>query len=249
MWDSCQSSEKTLSKVIAAIPCFNTETFIMEVISKAKKYVGQVIIIDDGSLDGTTEASRAAGALVINHGTNRGYGEAIKSCFEVARTNGADVLVILDGDGQHNPDEIPQVLAPILKDEADLVIGSRFLGDYSTVPRYRKFGIDVITFLYNLGSKVKVSDAQSGFRAYSKRALDVLTITEKGMGASVEVIIKARERGFNIKEVPISCIYHPASSSLNPVAHGLSVAFTVVKLRFKSWLRRLIGRSKRHGRT
>ena len=91
MWHSCQSSEKTLPKVIAAIPCFNTETFIVEVVSKAKKYVDQVIIIDDGSLDGTAEASRATGALVINHGTNRGYGEAIKSCFEVARTNGADV--------------------------------------------------------------------------------------------------------------------------------------------------------------
>ncbi|MBT9133124.1 MAG: Undecaprenyl-phosphate mannosyltransferase [Firmicutes bacterium] len=114
-------------KVIVAIPCFNTKPAIAGVVSRARRYVDQVVVIDDGSHDGTAEAARAAGALVVNHGVNRGYGEAIKSCFEVAKANAADVLVILDGDGQHNPDEIPQLLAPMLQGEADLVIGSRFL--------------------------------------------------------------------------------------------------------------------------
>ena len=121
---TCKLTQLTHPKIVAAIPCFNAEHFIADVVSKAKKYVDGVIVIDDGSHDGTAEVARAAGALVVNHGTNRGYGEAIKSCFETAKANAADVLVILDGDGQHKPDEIPLLLAPILKGEADLIIGS-----------------------------------------------------------------------------------------------------------------------------
>lgn len=228
-------------KVIAVIPCYNEGPFIGEVVSKARKYVDLVIVVDDGSHDGTAEAARAAGALVVKHTFNRGYGEAIRSCFEAAKANDADILVILDGDGQHNSAEVARLLAPILNGRADLVIGSRFLGGRSSVPRYRRFGIGVITFLFNLGSRVKVSDSQSGFRAYSRRILDVFSLTEKGMGISVELLIKARGKGFIIQEVPISCSYHAKSSTLNPVRHGLGVALTVMKLRFKNLLRRSIG--------
>lgn len=231
-----QPTQQIHLKVVAVIPCYNTEYFISGVVSKARKYVDQVIVVNDGSHDGTAEAAKAAGALVINHGIRMGYGDAIKSCFEAAKANEADILVTLDGDGQHNPDELPQVLAPLLSGEADLVIGSRFLQlpqptQQTNMPRYRKFGINVITFLYNFGSRIKVSDSQSGFRAYSKKILDTISLTEKGMGISVEVILKARERGFSIKEVPISCTYHSKSSTINPVSHGLGVAFTVIKLR------------------
>lgn len=236
-------SQESRLNVIAAIPCFNTKRFIEDVVSRTKKYVGQVIAIDDGSSDGTAEAARAAGALVINHSVNRGYGEAIKSCFGAAKVNTADILITIDGDGQHNPDEIPRLLAPILQGEADLVIGSRFLGDQGNMPRYRRFGIRVITFLFNVGSKTKVSDAQSGFRAYSKRALITVSSTEAGMSVSVETLIKARAAGLRIKEVATSCQYHPYSSSLNPISHGLGVAFSVVKLRLKNMTGRLsVGR-------
>lgn len=143
----------------------------------------------------------------------------------------------LDGDGQHNPDEIPQVLTPILRGEADLVIGSRFLvPNIEKVPKYRKFGIDVITWLYNFGSKVRVYDSQSCYRAHSRRLFEAINITENGFGFSVQVLIQARRKGFVIKEVPVSCIYHTQGSSLNPVPHGLGVAFSVIKLR-------LIGKS------
>jgi len=236
-----QPPQSIKPKVIAAIPCYNEERFIGEVVLKAKKHVDQVIVIDDGSRDGTSQAARAAGALVVIHGVNKGYGESVKSCFEAAKANHADVLVIFDGDGQHNPEELPRALAPVLNGGADMVIGSRFLGGGGSMPRYRKFGIDVITWLFNMGSKVRVSDAQSGFRAYGRRVLDSIPLAEKGMGISVEVLIKARGKGFTIQEVPISCSYHPNSSTLNPVRHGLSVALTVVKLRSKSLLRRLIG--------
>lgn len=246
-----QPTQQTHLKVVAAIPCFNEECFIGDVVSKAKKYVDQVIVLNDGSHDGTAEAAKAAGALVVHHEYNKGAGGATKSCFETAKANAADVLVTLDGDGQHNPDELRQVLAPILNGEADLVIGSRFLQptkstqqtqstQQTNMPRYRKFGIDVITWLFNMGSKVKVSDSQSCFRAHSRRLLDALNITENGFGFSVQVLIQARAKGFIIKEVPITCFYHSEGSTMNPVSHGLGVAFTVVKLRSKNLLRRLI---------
>ena len=239
-----KSSTKTSPKVFAALPCFNTERFIREVVLKARKYVDQVIVIDDGSRDGTFEAAKAAGALVIKHEVNQGTGEATKSCFKEARRKGAHVLVTLDGDGQHDPDGIPQILAPILEGKADVVIGCRLLTDHSSMPKYRRFGINVITWLFNLGSKLRVSDAQSCFRAYGERALYSLNITERGFGFSVELLIQARQRGFTITEVPISCIYHSASHSANPVIHGLGVAFAVVKLRLESLFHRLIGSSR-----
>ena len=224
----------TQAKVVVAIPSLNTESIIGEVVSKAKKYVNQVIVVNDGSHDNTAREAEASGAMVVNHEGNKGYGEAIKSGFEVAKVSNADILVVLDGDGQHDPNDIPTVLEPILSGKADLVIGSRFLGGKTNIPRYRKFGIQVITFLYNFGSGTKVSDAQSGFRAYEREVLGAFPITESQLGASVEIIIRAREKGFVISEVPISCLYPLAGSSRNPVIHGLKVAFAVVKLRLKS---------------
>jgi len=242
-------------RVIAAIPCLNEEAFIGDIVTRAKRYVDKVIVVDDGSTDNTSEAAQAAGAEVIKHKTRQGAGGATKTAFEAAKRSYADILVTLDGDGQHNPDEIPQLLAPIINEEADLVIGSRFLpprqstsqespvisppprlstNDYrlpTNIPRYRKFGIDVITFLYNFGSKARVSDAQCCFRAQNRKLIEAVTITEAGFGFSVQVLIQARKKGFTIREVPISCIYHSQGSSLNPVTHGLGVAFNVIKHR------------------
>ncbi|MFC2002738.1 glycosyltransferase family 2 protein [Chloroflexota bacterium] len=228
-----QSSQTNRPKVIAAVPCFNTEPFIAEVVSRARKYVDQVIVINDGSHDSTAKAAEAVGVLVINHDGNRGYGEAVKSCFEAAKANGADILVILDGDGQHNPDEIPKLVAFLTDNGADIVIGSRFMDSQTDMPGYRRFGIKIITFLLNFGYREKLQDAQSGFRAYSKQALNTISGTESGMGISVEILIKARTNNLKIGEVCISCQYHLSSSAMNPVIHGLTVAYSVVKLRLK----------------
>lgn len=234
-------------KIIAAIPAYNEEPFIGDIVSRAKCYVNQVIVVDDGSKDDTAKIATETEGLVVRHDTNQGTGSATRTCFKAARERDADILITLDGDGQHNPDEIPILLAPILRSEADLVIGSRFLKAIpsithhashitSHIPPYRRFGISVITFLFNLGSKVKVTDSQSCFRAHTRKLLETINITQNGFGFSVEVLLQARNQGFIIKEVPISCIYHPHSHSLNPVIHGLSVAFTVVKLRLKYFL-------------
>ena len=224
-------TKATGRKVVAAVPSYNVEAFVGDVVRRTIEYVDEVVVIDDGSSDRTAEVARTSGALVESHEKNSGYGEAIKSCFEVARTRNADVLVILDGDGQHNPDEVPGIIDPILKGEADIVLGSRFIDGKSDVPRYRRFGIHVITWLFNMGSKTKITDSQSGFRAYGKRCIDSIMLKEKGMSISVEILIKARRKALTFKEVPISCRYHAHSSTMNPLKQGLGVAIKVVIMR------------------
>jgi glycosyltransferase involved in cell wall biosynthesis len=227
--------ERGKPRIIAVIPCLNEAQFIRNIVARARRYVDEVIVVDDGSTDNTALAASGAGATVIAHKSRQGAGAATRTAFEAAKTFEADVLVTLDGDGQHNPDEIPQILDPIIRGEADLVIGSRFLTPHlEDVPRYRKFGIDVITWLYNIGSQTKVTDSQSGFRAYSRRLVEKINITEDGFGFSVQVLIQARKKDFVITEVPVSCIYHADGSTINPISHGLGVAFSVLKLRFMS---------------
>jgi glycosyltransferase involved in cell wall biosynthesis len=228
-------------KVLAGIPCHNEAQFIADIVKGAKARVDHVVVVDDGSTDNTAQVAESAGATVVRHAANRGPGTAYKRCLEAARTQGADILVTLDGDGQHDPRELPRLLEPLLAGEADVVIGSRFLGDYE-IPAYRKFGIDVITWLYNLGASAQVTDSQSCYRGYSRRALNSLLITEAGFGFSVELLVQARENGLLIKEVPISCIYHSASHSMNPVLHGVGVALMVVKHRFRAALHRVLAR-------
>lgn len=217
-------------KTVAVIPCLNEEQFIGDVVLETIKHVDKVIVIDDGSKDATARVARDAGAEVISHPSSRGAGAATRTGLDAAFKSGADVVVTLDGDGQHDPREIPAVIKPVLDGKADLVIGSRFLGD-ARVSLYRKFGIDIITFLYNLGHRVKIDDAQSGFRAYSRTALECINITYPGFGFSIETLVQVRKRGLTIREEPITCIYHDSGSTEHPVTHGLGVAWSVVWLR------------------
>ena len=222
-------------KTMVAIPCLNEEAFIQDIVSRSKKYVDNVIVIDDGSTDNTSQVAQAAGAQVVHHELTQGAGAATRSGFLTAKANSVDVLVTLDGDGQHNPNEIPFLITPVIENNVDLVIGSRFLGTQSNMRRYRKFGIDVINWLCNVGSKMKITDSQCCFRAHSKKLLDQIEITENGFGFSIEVIIKARKMGLTIAEVPISCVYHSQGSSMNPISHGLGVALDVIKHRIKTF--------------
>ena len=223
-------------KITAAIPCYNEGQFIGDLVLQTRRLVDQVVVVNDGSQDGTSSAARAAGALVVEHGSNKGYGEAITSCFQAARNTDTDILVTLDGDNQHTPDDITALVSPIVRGEADIVIGSRLLkqSPQTNMRRYRKLGIGMITWLCNVGSPVKMTDSQSGFRAYRRSVIESVTLTDRRMGASVEMLIKARKKGFIICEVPITCRYHSESSKQNPVLHGLGVVLAVVVFRLKN---------------
>ncbi len=227
--------EKNKSFVVVGIPAFNEENSIAGVVVGAQKFADAVIVCDDGSTDLTAEIAEKLGADVVRHEINSGYGAAIRSLFERAREYGADVLITLDGDGQHDANEIPNVLKPIVQGVSDVVIGSRFVDTNGTaeMPFYRQIGAKLITKMVNGSSKNGVTDAQSGFRAYNRKAIERLSIIEEGMGASVEILLKASQDDLKIFEVPSSCRYNKtrtATSTEHPVTHGVGVIMSLIRL-------------------
>lgn len=233
-------------KVVAAIPCFNTELYIGEVVSRVKKYVDQVIVINDGSHDRTTQAAQDAGAIVIYHEVNRGKGAAMKFAAQEAQ---ADIIVFIDGDGQHNADEIPSLLQPILDGQADLVIGSRFLhgSKKDSTPlsrRFANFGASVIISLIvsspmthkkRAGNRPKVgaanyrlirghlkwfTDCTGGFRAIKKDSWEKLTLVSDGYQIETEMIYEAVRNGLRLAEVPVSCEWSGSLSKLSIIKDG-----------------------------
>jgi len=166
---------------------------------------------------------------VINHEKNLGYGAGIKSIFLKAKEMESDMLVTVDADGQHDVRDISKVITPIQEDKAEIVIGSRFLEKAENIPEYRKFGIKLITKVTNLSLNQSLTDSQSGFRAYSKKVLEKLILSDKGMGISTEILIKANNFDFRIGEVPIKVSYEGETSTENPVSHGTSVLFSTIK--------------------
>ena len=215
--------------IMAAIPCFNEERFIGSVVLKAKKHVDKVLVIDDGSVDSTSEIAGLGGAAVQRHRENEGKGVAIRTALRRCREEKADVLVVLDGDGQHDPNDIPRVVKPILDGEADVVVGSRFAGEGRRPPFYRRLGQHFLTMTGNVGSRTKVTDSQSGFRAFSAKAVDSLNLSENGFAVESEIQFAAGQAGLRVLEVPIQACYADRAKR-NPVGHGLSVFSRVLVL-------------------
>ena len=216
-------------KITVGIPAYNEEKNIAKIIVELKEVADQIIVCDDGSTDSTSMIAESLGVIVIKHSKNLGYGAAIRSIFNKAKEYNNDALVTFDADGQHDINDISGVVDPILDDKADIVIGSRFLKNSKEIPEYRKFGIKLITKVTNLSLKESLTDSQSGFRAYSKKVLEKLNLTDKGMGVSTEILIKSNNYGFRIGEVPISISYEGDTSSENAVSHGASVLFSTIK--------------------
>ena len=221
--------------VVAAIPAYDEEKTIARVVLQAQRYVDRVVVCDDGSTDLTAEIAERLGADVVRHERKLGYGAAIQSLFRRARELNADIMVTLDGDGQHDPNEIPVLVEPVLEGKADIVIGSRFLGDVekvNNIPSYRRLGIKIITRLTGAAANHRFSDAQCGFRVYGRKALEGLSLFENGMGVSVEVLMEAKKRGLIVAEVPTGCNYHglEGTSTHGPLRHGISVVMSIVRL-------------------
>jgi glycosyltransferase involved in cell wall biosynthesis len=212
------------------IPAFNEEKNIAAIITKLADITDTIIVCNDGSSDLTSDIAEKMGAFVINHEKNLGYGAAIRSIFLKAKELNGDILVTFDADGQHRIEDVEKVTKPIIDQEVDLVIGSRFLDESEKeVPQYRKVGIKVITKITNASIKKQLTDSQSGFRAYSKKVLNELNPSELGMGISTEILIKASSKNFRITEVPIKILYAGDTSTHNPVSHGSSVILSTIK--------------------
>ena len=215
--------------IVAVIPAFNEQNAIASVLLQTEKYVYSIIVVDDGSNDSTGEIASRLGATVIRNERNLGYGGALLKGFEYAKQCKSDILVTLDADGQHNGDEIPVLLERIRKGDVDIVVGSRFLeGGGSEAPASMKAGAQETVGIVADGG-VKATDVLSGFRAYTRHALESLSLTEEGMGLSTEILLKAGEKGLRIAEVPIHVKHDEVSSTQKPAPYGLDLVLNTLK--------------------
>lgn len=204
------------------MPAFNEEKYIGSLVLQTRQYVDEVIVVDDGSSDNTVEVAKLAGAKVVQHKGNKGYGAAIQSIFVEAKKINPDILVILDADGQHKPQEIPTLIKPILNDDYDVVIGSRHEQE-KKIPFYRRIGQKIILRSVKTISEDHLTDSECGFRAFSNKAIKALELRETGMAVSAETVAEATRKNLKITQVPVNVTYSKDSSTLNPVRHGLGV--------------------------
>lgn len=217
-----------MANVVAIIPAYNEEKALADVIGKTLEHVDEVIVVDDGSSDKTSEVAIEAGARVIKHSVNLGKGEALKSGFKAIGDD--SIIITIDGDGQHNPSEIPDLVRPIIEDGADLVNGSRYMnGPEENTPAYRRVGQKVLDIATNISAGTKVTDSQSGFRAFSPKSKNVFRFKDTGFGIESEMLVDAAEAGLKIVEVPITVRYDLDGSTKDPITHGVGVLFNIAK--------------------
>lgn len=217
------------TKTLALLPAYNEEGTIARVVILSQKHVDEVVVVDDGSSDLTAMVAEKLGAKVLRHNRKLGKGAALRTGFKYALQSGADLVVTLDSDGQHDPSYIPRLVDELHKNQTDLVIGSR-LTRPAGMARHRWMGARMLDHATQVKVGGRVIDAQSGFRAYSRKAVEALVATEYGMGVDSEIVIRADKAGMRIVEVPIEVSYNgPKTSTHNPLAHAFDVTFSLVK--------------------
>lgn len=218
-----------MSKVAVLLPAYNEEVSIASMVLLSLQYADEVIVINDGSSDRTSEVSRLAGATVLSHTTNKGKGAALKTGFKYAQDY--DIIVTIDADGQHNPSEIPDVIKPIMEDRADIVNGSRYIaGKDTTTPTYRRVGQTVLDNATYLASGVKLTDTQSGFRAFSSKSIEYFNFDPNGFGIESDMLIEASVNKLRIVEVEITVRYDVNTTTDNPIVQGFSVLMRILEL-------------------
>jgi glycosyltransferase involved in cell wall biosynthesis len=230
--------------ILVGIPAHNEERAIADVVAGAALQASKVVVVDDGSTDLTAFKAHQAGAHIIRHKCNRGKGVAVAALFEYAKSEGVDVLVLIDGDGQHDPAEIPRLVQTLVDKHADVVVGSRYLSIRSDIPRDRSIGQRLFNTLTAAASGVKCSDSQSGFRAFSRRAICSMRITEASFSVECEQQFECQIHGLKLVEAPITCSYAPPEKR-SPYRHGLQV---LARLGMMAFGRRLLAPSPYGGR-
>ena len=198
-------------KATIIVPAFNESAVIHKVLKSIPRRVKglsrvQVVVIDDGSTDETAQEAQKANVAIVSHSINRGLGAAIKTGIEWVKLNGSDIAVTFDSDGQHYPKDIHKIIKSLITQKADLVIGTRFALKQK-IPKDRK----VLNWLANIATLlifgVSSTDSQSGLRAFSKKAIDLIDFKGERMDFSSEILHEAKRHHLLVKEVPIKAIY------------------------------------------
>lgn len=216
-------------RTTCVIPAYNEEITIGRIVSETLKHCDMVLVVDDNSQDHTAELSRQAGATVIRHISRLGTGGALSTGLRAALRTDFEVFLTMDGDGQHSPDEIPVVLDPISKREADLVIGSRVLRPHESMPLRKKIGNRVLSTVTSFIAGTKITDSQSGFRAYRREVLEYAIHRARDYRWASEIVILAAKGNFKIKEVPITAIYFPKRRRGADMKDGFKILYSVMK--------------------
>ncbi len=232
------SLEKKSKLIFIVMPAYNEEKAIKGVLEQIPRtllgYQVHLIVVVDGADDNTEEIVRRKNYMVASHAMNRGQGDTLRTGFEIALKQGADIVVTMDADGQHRPQDLPKLLGPIIEGEADYVMGSRFLGVYEDSRSMRHLGILLFNLVINTLTRLRITDCTNGFRAISGSKLSRLQLREDRFNAP-ELIMEAHRHGLRIKEVPVTIKRRTESKSKKPP--GLRYPLGFLRTIVQTWLR------------
>ena len=216
---------------IVCIPAYNEEKTIDNIVKRSLNFVDKVIVCDDGSQDFTSKRAEQSGAVIIKHEKNKGKGAAFKSLFNYAKKINADIMITIDGDGQFLPEEINKLMNPIVEKNVDVVLGNRYDSN-KEMPTYRQVGNKVLDKITQLASNLPFNDTQSGFRAYSKKAIESINFFTDGFGVDSEIIVDASNKGLKISEEKITVLYNTQgkTSTKDPITHSAGVITSLIEL-------------------
>lgn len=216
---------------IVCIPAYNEEKTIADIVKRSLNFVDKVIVCDDGSQDFTSKRAEQSGAVIIKHEKNKGKGAAFKSLFNYAKKINADIMVTIDGDGQFLPEEINKLMNPIIEKNVDVVNGNRYDSN-KEMPAYRQVGNKMLDKITQLASNLPFNDTQSGFRAYSKKAIESINFFTDGFGVDSEIIVDASNKGLKISEEKITVLYKTKgkTSTKDPITHSAGVITSLIEL-------------------
>lgn len=210
------------------MPALNAEDTIGDVIDGCKRYIRDVIVVDDGSFDNTSFVSQNRGAFVIKHNRNMGKGMALRTGFTYVLSKGYDGVITMDADGQHNPSDIPFFLNRYTEDRPDIIIGNR-MTKKERIPKYRYYTNLVGIYFISRASGQIIDDSQSGFRLYRKEVIERIPLNTTGFETETEILIKAGRKGYRIVHVPVDVNYKDGKSNYRPVIDTYRISILVLK--------------------
>ena len=204
-------ASSTSASIWIVITAFNEGSVISNVVAGLKSAEYNVLVVDDASTDETAHRAATAGARVLQHPINLGQGAALQTGFNFALRQGADFIVTFDGDGQHRPEDVPELIGALVQQQVDFALGSRFLGSAPDLPPFRKFVLRAATWFTRLTTGLKLTDAHNGLRAMTRRGASAIKLRQNRMAHASEILAQIARSGLGYVEVPVTIVYTPYS--------------------------------------